>query len=79
MYSLPQKFYFESVDFLSTTLNLRKLLILSVLAENLTEDPVHVGQLAVHGKSPLNLFKWKKGRYFLIRFHRRTEARAALP
>jgi hypothetical protein len=47
MYSLPQKFYFESVDFLSTTLDLRKLLILSVLAENLAEDTVHVRQLPV--------------------------------
>jgi hypothetical protein len=57
MYSLPQKFYFESAEFLSTTLNLLKLLILSALAKNLAEDTVHVGKLALHGKSPFNLFK----------------------
>jgi len=42
-YSLPQKFYFESGDFLSTALDLCKLLILSVLEKNLTEDAIHVG------------------------------------
>ena len=57
MYSLPYKLYFESGDFLSTPLDLGKLLILSVLAENLAEDTIHVGQLAVHGKSRSNLFK----------------------
>jgi hypothetical protein len=43
MYSLPYKLYFESRDFLSTALDLRKLLILMALAENLEEDAVHVG------------------------------------
>jgi hypothetical protein len=57
MYSLPYKLYFESRDFLSTTLDLRKLLILMVLAENLEEDAVHVAQLAIHGKGRPNLFK----------------------
>ena len=66
MYSLPQKFYFESVDFLSTMLDLRKLLILRVLAENLEEDTVHVRQLPVHGKSCTNLFKIKKRKNLLI-------------
>ena len=58
--------YFESRDFLSTTLDLGKLLILSVLEENLAEDTVHVGQLAVHRKSRSNLFKGQKGKHFLI-------------
>ena len=57
MYSLPYKLCFESRDFLSTPLDLHKLLILSTLEENLAEDAVYVGQLSVHRKGPLNLFK----------------------
>jgi len=60
IYSLPQKLYFESRDFLSTLMDSGKLLILSVLAENLTENAIHVRQLAVYGKSSCNLFNGQK-------------------
>ena len=79
MYSLPYKLYFESRDFLSTALDLRKLLILMALAENLEEDTVHVGQLAVYRKGRLNLFKRKKRKNFFIGLHRGTKTTAALP
>ena len=36
------------------------------LAENASEDPVHVGQVAVHGKGLLNLFKRKIRKDFLV-------------
>src|SRR5882757_8766055 len=78
-YSLPQKLYFESGDFLSTSLDSGKSLILRVLAENLSKDTVYVGKLALHGKSRLNLFKRQKGKDFFIRFYGGAEAPPAFP
>jgi len=79
MYSLPYKLYFESRDFLSTPLDLGKLLLLMVLGENLEEDPVHVSQLTIHRKGRPNLFKRQKQKNFLIGFDGRTEASPTLP
>ena len=58
IYSLTQKSYFEPLDFLSTPLDLGKLLVLRALGKNLAEDTVYIGKLAVDGKGGPNLFKW---------------------